>query len=699
VSGARQGSVVALGLVALGLAGCGSSSNAGFGDGGVDGGGGNVDGSRKADGSKHDAPPTLMNMTPSYTSLVILPTNPTITVVNGVVPPATAFKLFGKTAKGTMTPLSGATWSFDRPDLGSVDASGGFTAIGAIGGTGTLTATTSGLKATASVTVFLQMTSDPGGVASTLGPMFHAASATDPLLAFDYPYTGTIFPRGLPGPVAQWCLGVAPACSGNATDVYDIKITTPSASFEAFTTTPTPTAPSFTFPTMPVDVWTTLASSTTGAMTFSIARYDGTSAYAPFTESWTIAPADLAGTIYYWEVNEGTVVKMPVGQGPGMFLQIPTTPTPAITCVACHSVSKNGTTVVAAFNGTASPWGTFSTATGASIFVDGTDPNNGPAGSGFEAISPDGSWVLWGQEQGTSALTLSPSDAGTAVGQMTPSAGSTTEFPVNPAWSPDGNHVAFAVRTDGNWLDYTTSTLWTSDVDLAATPPTFSNTQQIVPNVPGTRPTVIYPTYSPDSSWIAFERSTQSRSRGAQAELWLTSTDGQTVISLDAANQGTGLYTQTDANYEPTFMPVAVGGYFWLVFVSERVYGNTLTDITEGTSTAPGRHKQLWVTAIDANPKAGTDPSHPAFWLPGQNTADQNMRGEWALDPCKATGAGCTGGFQCCAGFCVAGDGGAGVCTTQAMGCSSNGDACKASSDCCDPTATCIAGFCNSSPK
>jgi hypothetical protein len=221
----------------------------------------------------------------------------------------------------------------------------------------------------------------------------------------------------------------------------------------------------------------------------------------------------------------------------------------------------------------------------------------------------------------------------------------------------------------------------------------------IVTDVPATRPTVIYPTFSPDSSWIAFERSTQSRSRGAEAELWLTSTDGQTVISLDSANLGTGLYTQNNASYEPTFMPVAVGGYFWLVFVSERVYGNTLTSIVEGTSAAPGRHKQLWVTAIDANPVAGQDPSHPAFWLPGQDTGDQNMRGEWALDPCKAVGAACTGGYDCCAGFCLAGDAGSPVCTAQAMGCSPTGDACKTATDCCDPTATCLAGFCNASPK
>jgi hypothetical protein len=706
----RRGSILGRGSFALTVAvtvggavggvftgGCGSTADSEFkGDGGPDGSRGgrsSLDGTLGA-----DAPQSLGGGTTKVTALTLKPANPTVTVKNGVIPAAIGFEVEGTIGKGGQSEtITGGTWSFDRPDIGSVSATGKFTASGLVGGTGKVTVTTDGLSASTNVTVKLQMTLDPGGVAATLGPKFAAATMADPQMAVDYPYDKTIFPRGLPAPVPQWCLGAAPSCTGNATDVYDIKITTPTATFEEFTTTATPAAPSFTLPTSPVDVWSTLTSSTTGPMTFSIARYDGTNAYQAQTESWTIASANLAGTIYYWEIDLGTVVKMPVGQGPSAFLQIPTNTTPAITCEACHSVSKNGTTVVTAFNGSASPWGTFDTSTGSSIFVDGTDPSNGPAGSGFEAISPDGSWILWGQEQANPFLNLNPSSSATTVTMLAP--GVATSFPSQPAWSPDGNHVAFAMRSDGDWLDYSTSDLWTSDVDLTASPPAFSNTHLLVSGV-ATRPTTTYPSFSPDTKWLAFERSTQVRSRGAQSELWLSSLDGTTLQSLDAANTGTGLYTQTDATYEPTFMPVAVGGYFWLVFVSERVYGNTLTDTNEGDSTTPGRHKQLWVTAIDANPTPGQDPSHPAFWLPGQNTADQNMRGEWALDPCKTTGQGCSGGYECCAGFCATVDGGAPVCTTaSSSGCSGAGDACKTASDCCDSSESCVGGFCNTGTK
>ena len=176
----------------------------------------------------------------------------------------------------------------------------------------------------------------------------------------------------------------------------------------------------------------------------------------------------------------------------------------------------------------------------------------------------------------------------------------------------------------------------------------------------------------------------------------MTNLDGSVLVPLDRTN-GTGSLAadQATATFQPTFLPVAVGGYFWIVVVSERRYGNTLEDANPAS-----RLKQLWVSAIDADPSASPDPSHPPFWLPGQNPATNNMDGAWALSPCKTSGQTCDAGFDCCDGYCAPTEGGAKVCVRAPDGCAAIGDACTDASDCCDPSALCVGGFCAvASPK
>ena len=107
-----------------------------------------------------------------------------------------------------------------------------------------------------------------------------------------------------------------------------------------------------------------------------------------------------------------------------------------------------------------------------------------------------------------------------------------------------------------------------------------------------------------------------------------------------------------------------------------RDYGNRIT------GTPNNGKKRLWVAAIDKNPAPGADPSHPAFFLEGQNESTTNMRGFWALSTCIPTigGGGCAEGFECCSGFCDMG-----VCVDpETFGCVGIGGACETGADCCN---------------
>lgn len=148
--------------------------------------------------------------------------------------------------------------------------------------------------------------------------------------------------------------------------------------------------------------------------------------------------------------------------------------------------------------------------------------------------------------------------------------------------------------------------------------------------------------------------------------------------------------------YYPTVSPVGAGGYFWVFFDSVRHYGSL------------GLQRQLWGAALDISPDGNytLDPSHPAFYVTGQEFGTGNHRAFAALDPCRKDGDKCSSGIDCCGGFCYL-DGPAelaepvGTCSPKkmTMECSRQDERCSALSDCCsnDPKAPplmCIAGFC-----
>lgn len=242
---------------------------------------------------------------------------------------------------------------------------------------------------------------------------------------------------------------------------------------------------------------------------------------------------------------------------------------------------------------------------------------------------------------------------------------------------------------------------------------TFSNPRTLVES--SDKDHVGWPAFTPDNKSILYYFGTSSplpglgaavatndaalESDGASSKGDLYAVDVATkkIVRLDALDGYASSVSYLPANdpnlnFSPTMLPVAVGGYFWVVFTSHRSYGNMLESRAENNE-----HGQLWVAAIDINAPPGKDPSHPAFYLDGQELEANNLRGYWVLSPCKDDGATCGQGDECCGGFCRSVNG-APICVPPPASCANEYEKCNDASDCCDTTSGCINSHCAQLP-
>jgi hypothetical protein len=107
-------------------------------------------------------------------------------------------------------------------------------------------------------------------------------------------------------------------------------------------------------------------------------------------------------------------------------------------------------------------------------------------------------------------------------------------------------------------------------------------------------------------------------------------------------------------NYLPAVSPVQAGGFSWVVFTSRRMYGSVArndpwdAEPTFACASGDPQTKKLWVAAIDGTFTPGTDPSHPAFYLPGQELRAGNSDGYWVNSPCGDLNTACVSDDDCC---------------------------------------------------
>ena len=414
-------------------------------------------------------------------------------------------------------------------------------------------------------------------------------------------------------------------------------------------------------------------------------------------------------------------------------------------CTVCHTVSDDGSTLFAPSDNVSQPGADdYSNSASYDLRNNGAVIASYVADlAGSTGTAPDGTsnnrkflWSgLW--KDGTFALQSaghtqeSYSDASRIFRRDNANAAPASGFDgvvqeaVTPAFSRDGTKVAFDYWTGtlapGGGGGHTLDVMSFACGPVAAPTPgapscgsfAFSNLRRLYTNADQVNGYVGWPAWLPDSSGVVFHNTVQTPSNqgdsplstwhGAKAQLWFVDVpadpsvapqpiplnalngDGPNGASVLPSPAGGLLHGDDDQmNYEPTVNPIASGGYAWVVFTSRRMYGNVAQGdpyaAADGVTAVP---KKLWIAAIDTHPTPGHDPSHPAIYLPGQELLAGNMRGFWVVDPCRADGASCETGDQCCGGYCRPTPSGALACGNIKTGCAQEFEKCTQTSDCC----------------
>jgi hypothetical protein len=639
-----------------------TDAGSGGGTGGASGGGG---------GTTFDAGAALLQR------IEVTPAMSTLQSVNGGQP-TQAFTVTAFFDDGSSTVVPDADFTVDPPAIGTVGPVGGpFTASGQVGGLATIqvsysrgTQTSTGQ---ATVLVKLEQTLAPAGAPGDLAMHFMGAPLTDPARTADlvYPLDGVVFPQNVAPADVQWL-------NGTVGDWVRVRFTKPDLTLITYVL-----EDGNHHALIDLNAWRALAQTNSASpATLEVTRFETATQQliAGTPRTLRFAPAALVGSVYYWDIARGRIVRIDDGTTTRTEI-MPTPPTgvDGANCIGCHAVSPSGRYMAGRVGGGDNIGGVFdltTNLTGAPAPAVWPLSNVAPESPRwwFSSFSPDETRLVISRNEGgaNNLGFLDPRN-----GQLVAVANVPAVRGTHPAWSPDGTTIAYTVLSaPGDWGgSATTGDIGAAPVtapDTLGSPTILHQGSSLTGDVPGGSADS-YPTWTPDSKWLAFAHGVNGRSESGQAALYLMKRDGAELRRLTRASGGPGAID----SFQPRFSPFKAGGYFWMTFLTRRDYGNTRVG-TRGTS-----RQQIWVSAIGENPSPGVDPSEVGYWLPGQNTQSQNIAAYWAPRACRQAGNACTVGSECCSGDCSMSMGMLQCSPPPPERCRRENETCGGTGDCC----------------
>jgi hypothetical protein len=602
------------------------------------------------------------------------------------------------TAQGTVGGLvqdvtSRLTWTATRDDdtpPGTFSAPGRYTPTPGAGGRITITATDGCVTATTTVTLRLELVlQDPGtAVTSRFDGM---VVPDDPMKAptLVYPSDQTRFPRNIYKVLFQW------KRAGH--DYFRLTFEGPRSKTVVYTDGKHPTcaAQVATAGCWEADTvaWLAIAGSNAGDTT--TVTLDGVSmgdarVYRAPVITIGFSKRDVLGAIFYWSttsagirrasVSDAQPEEYVVGKPVGTVL-----PNNAgtVKCVACHTVSRSGKRMFAY---------TEAAAKGGYVYEVTQQPPPNPlvttqitTKKGFGTFRPDDQRVVATVDK---VLAEFVADTGMKVADLPVPEGT------NPDWSPLGDLLAYSDKGGDSPALANLSLIDYADGG-------WSRPRVLVP---ANGQSNLFPAFSPDGQHIAFARGKGGHG-DVTLQLYLARLDGGTPIELVQANRVVGSQ-MTNGQFEnnmPTWAPP--GDYDWIAFNSLRPYGVVYPDggtqqiwvaaidrnkLAQGVDPSypafrfafqgltENNHRAYWTLDVRAPPDAGScvpfggscGPASPCCY---PNTCAPTAEFGNVCQPPGADGGACipdgqacdqTGGQPCCGGsVCdVTADGGTTVC-------------------------------------
>jgi hypothetical protein len=432
--------------------------------------------------------------------------------------------------------------------------------------------------------------------------------------AIVYPSHETMFPINVSRIRHDW--------SDGGSDLFELRFAGPNTTVTVYTAslTWTPTE----------EQWDWIAESNRGSeVLFTVS---GLATASP-EDAWSSAPitllfsdAAVEGAIYYWSTGTKGIMRATVSNPiPEKFYTDPAA-TDSETCVACHTLSRDGTRLAVGYNGerlreVSVPDRETIVPTGAMPMPEPMPgmmkPPKGMMGEGMASawttFSPDGEMLL---VAANGILTLIDSDTGETIGDgagVVPIPDGTVA--THPDWAATGDRVAIALGTKGGNKEVEAGSIAILSYDDGA----WGEAEVVIASA-SAADNNFFPVWSPDSKYLAYVHAEGKSKDAVTAELRLLDVESGDVVSMVRLNQRVNNEDGVldVGNSMPTWAPSTKAGTFWLAFSSLRAY-SVVRPVDD-------KEDQIWIAAVDPGAE---DPGYAGFWAPFQSTEEGNHRAFW----------------------------------------------------------------------